>query len=424
MSVTHKKYLALIIAGALSSAAHAESFRDALQGGKFSGDINNVYASGSKTDAIGAAGPNNNSNVGSSALSIAYKTSSYKGLTFGINFQQGKDWRIHDDSVGLAGEDDSRNSISSTNLQNLYMDYSFDPSITKTGVRIGRQDIISPLIMRSSMFPMKDAFDALVITNKDLADTTLKVMYIQNWIKRYGHSASASPVQQDAEFDGSLYSIYLNNNSIQGLNIEGQWMSNNSEHTKVGDPPTNVVPSGPYDTSFLALTYKVPDTNIVLGAKNLTANYDNSANSDYWGLKAGTKFAGVGVTLAHTSVDDANNLPGTLGHVPLFRGYHKTITTAEFKAGVDTTSLSFNYNFDIKGLKSYLTYASWSQSDKGIAISKADLDGTSELALDISYRFQNIAGLSTRIQLSQIDYDLDDGDSDFTYLRMHLKYQF
>ena len=425
MNITHKKYLGLVIAAVLSTTVQAGSFRDALQGGKFTGDINNVFASGSKTDATSAAGPLNNSHVGSSAISVAYKTANYEGFTLGIALQHGKDWRIHDGASGLNAEDDSRNSISSTNLQNLYVNYSFDTNLTDTSIRIGRQDIISPLIMRSSMFPMKDAFDAVVVTNKDISNTTLKMMYVSNWIKRYGSSASTSPVQQDAEFDGSVYSIYLNNNSIKGLNIEGQWMSNDSDNTLAGDPPTNVPTNGPYDTTFLALTYKVPDTNIVLGAKNLTASFDNSANTDYFGLKAGTKVGGVGVTLAYTSVSDDNNLPGTLGHVPLFRAYATTQTDAEFIAGVDATSLTLDYNFGVKGLKSALVFASWDQNSEGLTNSGGiNLDGASEIALDVKYRFEGIAGLSTRIQLSQMDYDLDNADSDLTYLRMHLKYQF
>lgn len=425
IKMEHKKYLALIVAGVLASSANAESFRDALQGGTFSGDINNVLAIGSETDAIATAGPLNNSKVGSSAISIAYKTSNYKGLSFGIAFQHGKDWKIHDGGIGLAAEDDSRNSISASNLQNLYVNYSFDPNVTDTSMRLGRQDIISPLIMRSSMYPMKDAFDALVITNKDLSNTTLKVMYINSWVKRYGDDASASPVQQDTYFDGSVYSLYVNNNSIEGLNIEGQWMSNNSKKTFAGDPPTNIITTGPYDTSFLALTYEVPDTNIVLGAKSLTAIYDDSANSDYWGIKAGTKLAGVGVTLAYTSVNDDNNLPGTLGHVPLFRAYTTTQTDAEFMAGVDATSLTFDYNFGIKGLKTSLVYASWDQSEEGMANSGGiHLDGASELALDVKYKFESIAGLSSRIQLSQMDYNVSDADSSMTYIRMQLKYQF
>lgn len=421
----HKTYLVLAVSGALASTAHAESFRDALQGGSFSGDINNVLAIGSETDAVSTAGPINNSKVGSSALSIAYKTASYKGFTLGIALQHGKDWRIHDDSTGLTGEDDARNSISSTNLQNLYMNYTFEPSATKTSIRLGRQDIISPLVMRSSMFPMKDAFDALVITNKDLSQTTLKVMYIDSWIKRYGSSATSSPVQQDARFDGSVYSLYLNNNSIKGLNIEGQWLSNNSKKTNVGDAPTNIITKGPYDTSFLALTYKVPNTDVILGVKNLTANYDSSANSDSWGVKAGSKFSGVGVTVAYTSVNDANNLPGTLGQVPIFRAYASTETSAEMIAGVDATSLTLDYNFDIKGLKSSLVFASWAQSDEGYVNSGGKhFDGAAELKLDLKYKFASIAGLSSRIQLSQMDYNLDEGDSDLTYVRMDLKYQF
>lgn len=425
MNRTQKKYLALVISGILTTTANAESFRDALQGGKLSGDINNVLVLATETDAGSAAGPLNNANVGSSAITMKYNTLDYNGLSFGITYQYGKDWGIHDEGTGLNAEDDARNSINSTNLQNLFVDYRFDPSITNTSFRLGRQDIISPLIMRASLFPMKDAFDALVITNKDLSDTTIKMMYIHSWIKRYGSDAAATPVQQDANFDGSVYSVYFNNNTLKDLNVEGQFMSNNSENTNVGDPPTNVVTSGPYDSTFLAATYKIPNTKIILGAKGLTANFDNSPNSSSWGIKASSNFSGVGITLAYTSVDEANSLPGSLGHVPAFRAYAKTLTDAEFIAGVNAASLAFDYNFGISGLKSSLVYANWSQSEAGIVNSgNINLDGASELALDIKYKFKNVDGLSTRVQLSQMDYNVTDGESDMSLLVMSLKYQF
>jgi len=52
-----------------------------------------------------------------------------------------------------------------------------------------------------------------------------------------------------------------------------------------------------------------------------------------------------------------------------------------------------------------------------------NLDGGSELALDMRYKSQTVKGLSTRIQLSQMDYD-QSGEDDQTYLRATLNYAF
>ncbi len=95
----------------------------------------------------------------------------------------------------------------------------------------------------------------------------------------------------------------------------------------------------------------------------------------------------------------------------------------EIIAGVDETSISLNYETGIAGLKTSLVYASWKQSAEGTANSRFNLDDASELALDVKYKFQQVEGLSGRIQLSQMNYDIA-GDSDLTFLRAHLKYAF
>lgn len=418
--------LALAVSMLMAVHVHAEggAFHDALMSGKFSGDLNTVLQFGSKSDAGASAGPMSDTKTANTALSLNYRTANFHGLTFGAALQLGYDWELGDGQPWQAGgEDDERNSVQSINLQNIYLDYSFDSELTKSAVRIGRQDIISPLIMRSSMYPMKDAFDAVVLTNKDIADTTLKLIYIENWIKRYGDNSSASLLEKDARFDGSVYSVYLNNSSIKGLNIEGQYLSNNSDSTLIGDPPTNFVTSGPYDTTFVALNYKVPQTSVTVGATYVNANYDNGADTDLWGAKLATKLGRFGLTFAYSSTDDSNSLPGTLGHVPWFKAYAFTELSPEIIAGIDETSVTLNYETGIAGLRTSLVYASWDQSAVGIANSGFDLDGGSELALDVNYQFQKTEGLSTRLQLSQIDYDIA-GDEDLTFMRMHLKYAF
>lgn len=419
----------LLALGLLSTHAFAEtsSFRDAIENGKVSGEIRNAAAFASYTDAIKEAGPFNNSKSGVSVLELKYQTDSYRGFTFGTVFQAGWDWGIQDESTGLTiagGEDDHRLTVSTVNLQNAYVDYSFAAQGSKTNVRVGRQDIISPLLMRSGLQPVKDAFEGVVISNSDIDKTVLKVMYINKWLMRYGDDASDSVTQNDINYEHPLVSLYVNSKAIEGLNIEAQWLSNDNTGP-VGDPPTAVPASGPYSTTFFAADYAIPGTDVAVGAKYMGAAFDNSADTSLWGVKAATNLGPVRVTLSYTTVDDDANLPGTLGHVPLFRAYTNTITDTEFYAGVDSVSLNLGYDFGVKGLAANLNYTQLSQSAAGIENGGFNFDDSYEISADIKYKVQSVEGLSMRLNVANAGYnDAVYEDADLMYTRVFVNYAF
>lgn len=414
------------VLAAMGTNAQADSFREALTGGKVSGEIRNVYVEGSASDARGEAGALNNSHTLGSAINLNYATGSFHGFKAVVGLQSGWDWNIHDEDKGLTvagGEDDSRVSIDSTDLRLAYLEYGFDKELTATSLRIGRQKIVSPLLMNSGEFAMQDSFDALVIENRDLPDTVLKAIYVDRWNMRYGDDSSGAVTEEDKDYDDAIYSFYLNNSSLAGLNIEAQWLSNEND-TPAGDPPAAVVTADPYDTGFLGLTYKVPNSSWVLGAKVLTADYENLPDTGYWGVNAKTTVGGVELQLGYTSVDDEANFPGSLGHVPMFRSY-KSGFIDEIFAGLDTTSLSVGYGFGIPGLKTKLIYSGWKQSEEGRINSRKDLDGGYEAGFDIQYQFQGVEGLSGRFRTSYMDFDRDAVDNDdLLYTRIHLNYKF
>ena len=164
---------ALVFTSLFGTQVNADSFADSLKNGKFSAEIRNRLVLGTEVGplAYGEAGPHNNTKVGNTALSVLYETANYNGLKFGVGFQSGHDWNLHDESTGpsvTGGEDDSRNSVTSTAIEKAYIDYTFDKETTQTNVRVGRQQIVSPLLLNSGMFAVKDSFDAAVITNKDI----------------------------------------------------------------------------------------------------------------------------------------------------------------------------------------------------------------------------------------------------------------
>lgn len=418
-----KRTSTLIFFSSLCSAVSADTIQSYLEAGTFSGEIRNMYVLGSHADTLKEAGAYNNAKVGMSAISVLYETPEKLGFKFGFGFQSGYDWGIHDESTGLTpqgGEDDPRVSLSTTEINKAYIDYTFTPELTNTNLRIGRQEIITPLVMNSPAFPLRDSFDALVVTNKDLANTTLKLMYIDSWIMRYGDEALPSIYQQNKYFDDDVYSVYLRNNSIPGLDVEAQWFVFDNA-TTAADLPASIT-NEPYDTSFIGINYTIPDSTWLIGWKHLNANYDNSADASYWGVKAETRFSNIFARLAYTSVDDQRTFPGTLGHVPQFRAYRLTFID-EIYAGMDSTSLMLSSNFNIPGFMARAVYVDWKQSDAGIAASGRNFDGGSELSFDFKYKFQSQQGLSTRLRLAQLDYD-QAGDDDLTYMRLYLNYKF
>ncbi|WP_432698091.1 OprD family outer membrane porin [Marinobacterium sp. YM272] len=426
MKLRHDILLAAAIAASTTANVQADSFREALTGGKVSGEIRNTYAGSSYSDAKPEAGALNNANVLGSALDLNYETGSFNGFKAVVGFQAGRDWGIQDEDSGLTvagGEDDARVTIDATDLRLAYLEYAFNKEMTATSVRIGRQKIVSPLLMNSGAFPMQDSFDALVIDNRDLPDTTLKLMVVDRWNMRYGDDSNGGITQEDKQYDDLIYSLYLSNNSFTGLNIEAQWLSNDNDDP-AGDPPAAAVTADPYDTGFLGLTYKVPNSSWVLGAKAMTADYENRDDTGYWGVKAQTQIKGVEVQLGYTSVQDDGNFPGSLGHVPMFRSY-KSGFIDEIFAGLDTTSLRVSYGFGVPGLKADLVYSGWKQSDAGIAASGKDLDGGYEAGIDIRYKFQTVEGLSARVKSSYMDFDREAvGNDDLFTTRVSVNYRF
>ncbi|QUN06242.1 hypothetical protein KDN34_01865 [Shewanella yunxiaonensis] len=426
MKLTQISLLLGATLGVMATAQADTSFREALQSGKVDGEVRNVVTQSSYTDAKAEAGPLNNNNTGSSALRVNYQTAAWNGLTFAVGFQSGIDWGLQDKSTGSSvtgGEDETRNTITSTGLIQGYVNYDFDKAITNTSIRVGRQNIVSPLLMNSSAWPMKDAFDAVVFTNKDLPQTEVRFMYVTRWLMRYGDDSNGSVTQTDKRYDNPVWSVYLMNKSITGLDIELQWLDNNN-NTPVGDPPTAAVTADAYKTGFAGIDYKLPNLPLTLSAKYMTAQYDTLKDSGAWGVQAKSKLDKFSLKAAYTKIDDANNFPGTLGHVPQFRSYSDTITDDIF-AGLGTTSFTVGYDFGIEGFKPQVTYAMWNQSDEGMAASGKHYDGGSELNLDLSYKFAAVPGLMTRLQLGLMNYDRSDvEDNDMTYMKLMVNYSF
>lgn len=418
-----KGCIALAAVMALGVNVEAGTLAEALTNGKFNGEIRSTTVLSSYTDAAEAS-INNNAKSSSIGLQLNYESGEFHGFNVGLGFQTAHDLDIHAKEIsqtGPKGEDEPRATVSGSNMYVGYLGYTN----ANTNIKVGKQIIMTTLMANSNTFPLRDSFQGLSITNKDLPQTEIRFYAIKDWYERYHADVGNSRV---THFDKPLYSLFVKNNSIDRLTLEAQYMATNSS-VATNDSPISIADG--YSTYYGAFNYKLPISfPVSVGAFYAGASFDIVGEDDakFYGVKAGAPLPYLGyVKLAYTTVTDDNSFPGALGHVPNFFKYNGgQMFTDNIYAGLDAISLLVIPKLGIPRVKTLFSYAKYSQSDVGIAKSGHDMDGASELQADVRYEFGGaLKGLSARLQLAFIDYDDNSvSDDKLTTSRIYLSYKF
>ena len=411
-----------IIVAALCISANAQSLQDSLKDGTFNGEIRSttVLSSTVAPAAYSEAGINNNAKSSSIGIQLNYTSAPFYGFNVGLGFQAAHDLGLHDDSnpSPVSGEKEPRTAVSGANMYVGYLGYTKGA----TNVKVGKQIIMTTLMANSNTFALRDSFNGISISNKDIPNTQVEFYAIKDWYERYHADVGNTRV---THFDKPLYSLFVKNKSFDNLSLEGQYLTTSSKVAN-NDKPVGV--SGGYSTYYGAFDYKLPISHPVsIGAFYAGANFDNGdANAKFIGAKVGSPLPYLGyVKLAYTTVSDKNNFPGALGHVPNFFKYNGgQMFTDNIFAGMNSTSLLVIPKL-IPGVKTLFSYAKYSQSAAGQTVSNHNLDGASEIQADFRYKFKGaLKGLSARLQLALIDYDLGTDDDKLTTSRIYLNFKF
>lgn len=413
--------VAVLLVG-LGASVSASSLQESLTNGKFNGEIRSttVFSSTVSSTAQAEAAINNNANASSIGIQLNYESADFHGFNVGLGFQMAHDLGIHDEYVGspVPSEDEPRTTVSGSNMYVGYLGYTSGT----TNIKVGKQIVMTTLMANSNTFPLRDSFQGLSITNKDIPQTEVKFYAIKDWYERYSADEGNDEV---THFDKPLYSLFVKNTSIDKLSLEGQYLTTDSKGA-TGDAPISI--SGGYSTYYGAFDYKLPVSHPVsFGAFYAGADFDNGDDSaKFYGLKVGSPLPYLGyVKLAYTSVGDDNSFPGAIGHVPNFFKFNGgQMFTDNYFAGTNATSLLIIPKL-IPGVKTLFSYAKYSQSQKGQTASGHNLDGASEIQADFRYSFDGaFKGLSARLQVALIDYDLGTSDDKLTTSRVYLNYKF
>ncbi len=390
--------ISLIASLAISSSSlfAADSISEAFTNGKFKGELKSYYFA-QNFDGAGK----NDSSIWVNGGMFNYVTDSYKGITLGGTFQTSHVTSIDDDDGKTAGSIDAQGSV----LSEAYLQYNFN----NTTFKGGRQFVKTPLLAGSGSRLIKESFEAYLLANTDIPNTTIVAGVVTKYQTRtdkssYGDNSFVNFDTNGTGEPGDFYkigpdgvrTIYVKNTSIPNLTAQLQYAD-------VVDVATDIYLDAKYNLGPVYVAAQYYDTN-----------YDASTSEDssMYGLKVGAKVADIDLFAGYTSTDDANDVVRGIGQ-GAYAHYTATTKTAgvnAFKAGTDSWQIGAGYTFD--KLKTKLRYSEFDQPT-----ANADLD---EITLNLQYTISK--NLKAQLDYSILDYENDINDA--TDLRTRLIYSF
>ena len=436
MKLAKLSLVAMVVAGLASSSFAADTLADAFKNGKVTGELRAWYfdrdtGNANPATSIPGGAPagtlgKGNADLFSTCVILGYITDPLYGLSFGATFQGNYAPFADKDAKNLYAPDMYG---SGAVLSEAYVTYT----LGKTTAKVGRQFIASPLVNSSGSRMIKEAFQAAVLINTDLPNTTLVAGYSDKFQGRtsdydrsmpgadsempsfkkeavfYGAGTSRGSLGSPAGasnvfgFDGA-YTAAAINKSIPNLTLTGQYLFVNAvELTNGGD--ANVF--------YAEGNYVVPLSNMKLlidatyrGSRTSNATFDSfHAEGDmYQGRVGFSELAGFNASFAYSTVSSdqsvllgAGNGPTTYT-APLIKGAEVTSG-----AGTDAYKVEVGYDFTkvgVPGLKVLGQYVKIDQ-DKvtTIVLNGVNVDTKSTfLEGQIAYDLPSVKGLTLSLE--------------------------
>ena len=432
MKLAKLSLVAMVVAGlASSSFAESSTLADAFKNGKVTGELRAWYFDRDTGNANTGAIAKGNADLFSTGVMLSYVTDSLYGLSLGTTFQSNYAPFADKDAKNLYGTDMYG---SGAVLSEAYVTYT----LGKTTAKVGRQFIASPLVASSGSRMVKEAFQAAVLINTDLPNTTLVAGYSDKFQGRTsdydrsvaGEDSEISSFKKEAVFYGTgttarsnvfgfdgAYTAAAINKSITNLTLTGQYLFvNDVEFTEGGD--ANVF--------YAEGNYVVPLSNMKL---LLDATYRGSRTSNetfdgfhvegnmYQGRVGFKELAGFNASFAYSTVATSDQ------SVLLGAGNGPTTYTAPLVKGAEVTSgantdaykLEVGYDFSkvgVPGLKVLGQYVKVNQdratNTSGIVLNGATVDTESTfLEAQIAYDIPSLKGLT-------LSLEYEDGEKETT----------
>ncbi|MGP2656134.1 porin [Malaciobacter sp. WC5094] len=332
-----KLSLSLIATLAILNTANANSLSEAFSSGKASGELKSQFYQKESNDSKKV-------NIWTNGINLSYHTADYNGLSAKVTFQ----------AASVATEDldenpnayDADQNVSGAVLSESYIQYKMN----NTTLKVGRQYLATPLIASSGSRIFKESFEAATLTNTDIKDTSISLMYVGKYQGRTDGNEGAPSF--DSLGDG-VFSIYATNNSIKNLSLAGQYVK-----------AKNLLANNTKDVSIYYLNAEYDFNAFKLGAQYYGSDDNGAANNDgnAYALKASTNIKDLSLAASYSEVSkdggiDAWHLGNGADYIYTWSWYAGSRYSADMKA----TKFEAGYKFTDK-LSANIMHISWKTS--------------------------------------------------------------
>ncbi len=432
--------LSVIALGVVSCVSAADDLSTMFSEGKVSGQIREFSISRSVEDTRAVLGNDYTRNANAIGGYLKYETADYKGLSLGAAFYTTNGFGLgdKDDNTDvdptLLGKDNESYSI----LGEVYLQFKYD----NTTFKAGRQKLNTPMAGADDARMIPNLFEAYVLTNTDIADTTLMAAHVTKFAQgTFGRVYGAGGILGAT----SGYSAVDASNQVGDFENMGTYAVGESTSgvsivsaTYTGIDKLKIQLWDYYAHDILNVIYGQVDyswncllTDSVkpfasaqfikedaVGDKKLKAiGGDGEIDSFYYGLKFGAKIENFTAYIAYSETSDnsdsddfyQNAIISPWGGMPAFT--QGMVTRHVFLAGTKATKVAASYNWKNFGpdLKTVLYYADYNM-DKNNGYTQGDTD---EAGFDIIYNTGFVKNLQLRLRgnFSNDFYEDAAGDS-------------
>ena len=304
-------------------------------------------------------------------------------------------------------------------------------TLGKTTAVLGRQELDTPLAFTEKWNATKNTFDAAVIVNSDIPDTTL----VGAWVGKE-NSAWGGTVNYDGKFN------------TYGSSLNGAGLFTNASDTADGAYALGAVYAGLKGNTFQGWYYNVRDLAVAYwlqadgkfplddsmaisyGVQYADMSPDATAlkDSDAYALKVGFDVAGVHMFAAYSDVSE-----GTLGFsnvttqdkTKLYTGTASIYADGTHVAAPDTTAYKLGVKYTVADIKLGASYTS-AENDGNIAAGGSTAASYDLTAWDLTAA-TTVAGIGVKAIYTQAEKDFYGNSAsswDFDALRVILTAKF
>jgi imipenem/basic amino acid-specific outer membrane pore len=444
-----KKMLSIAAIAALATSSFAASdLAGAFKEGKASGQIRAMYIGNDLSSAANDAGSQDKSAFALGGK-LGFETAPLYGISAGAVFYTSQDLGTKNKDVAKRNVDMlDENGNSYSLLGQAYVVGSF----AKTTVKVGRQQIDTPLAASDDARMIPNLFEAALVINTDVPNTTLIGGYVSRMAGWDSFSDKSSRTQfqsmsrsalntlsDSAEIgDHGVYVVAAVNSSIKDLTLQA-WYYNAVD-----------VLTAPYLQADYALgiangvKLTVSGQYFALKSQGKTKNFldANSLKLDYsvYGLKAALALENIGLTpyVAYNSVSDKEGglyATNTWGGLPEFTNMEEANLNQGYVNG--TNSVGY-LTTGTSGATAYKVGVDYSLEKLGlgartltVAYGSYDLKDSRNGNVDSDYKVYDLVytcsgalvkNLDARLAYEKVDNQIDTKDQ--TWLKVIFNYNF